>query len=87
VRKLGPSDRLVGAARVAEGAGLQPEALSLGIAAGYSFDHPDDPIARTLQQRIVREGLEAVLEDVSHIRPDEPLGVLILEGYRKLKLA
>jgi mannitol-1-phosphate 5-dehydrogenase len=85
VRKLGPADRLVGAARLAEGAGLQPEALSIGIAAGYCFDHPDDPIAQALQQRIAREGLEAVLKDVSQIQPEEPLGAQVLAGHRKLR--
>jgi mannitol-1-phosphate 5-dehydrogenase len=85
VRKLGPADRLVGAARLAEGAGLQPDALSLGIAAGYCFDHPDDPIAQTLQQRIAREGLEVVLQDVSQIQPEEPLGRLVLASHRKLR--
>lgn len=84
-RKLGPADRLVGAARLAESAGLQPEALSLGIAAGYCFDHPDDPIAQSLQRRIAREGLEAVLKDVSQIRPEEPLGARVLAGYRRLR--
>jgi mannitol-1-phosphate 5-dehydrogenase len=85
VRKLGPADRLVGAARLTEGAGLQPETLSLGIAAGYCFDHPDDPIAQSLQQRIAREGLEAVLVDVSQIGPEEPLGARVLAGHRRLQ--
>jgi mannitol-1-phosphate 5-dehydrogenase len=85
MRKLGPADRLVGAARLAEGAGLQPEALSLGIAAGYCFDHPDDPIAQSLQQRIAREGLEAVLVDVSQIEPEESLGARVLAGHRRLR--
>ncbi len=34
LRKLGPTDRLVGAARLAEKARVTPEALSVGIAAG-----------------------------------------------------
>ncbi len=85
VRKLAPADRLVGAARLAEGAGLQPEALSLGIAAGYCFDHPDDPIAQSLQQRIAREGLMAVLKDVSQIQPEEPLGARVLASHRRLR--
>jgi len=85
LRKLGPVDRLVGPARLAEQAGVRPEALSLGIAAGYCFDHPDDPLAGELQQRIRRDGLETVLADVSKIRKDELLGKLVLENYGRLR--
>ena len=43
-RKLGPTDRLIGAARLAENASCSPNALSWGIAAGYCFDDANDPI-------------------------------------------
>ncbi len=84
-RKLGPEDRLVGAARLAERAGVRPESLSWGIAAGYCFDDPDDPLAMALQQCIAAEGFDAVLADVSGIQPDEPLGVLARERYHLLR--
>ncbi|MFQ5809954.1 MAG: mannitol-1-phosphate 5-dehydrogenase, partial [Armatimonadota bacterium] len=84
-RKLGPEDRLVGAARLAERAGVRPESLSWGIAAGYCFDDPDDPLAMALQQCIAAEGFDAVLADVSGIQPDEPLGVLVRERYHLLR--
>jgi mannitol-1-phosphate 5-dehydrogenase len=85
LRKLGPEDRLVGAARLVEKAGGTPEALSWGIAGGYCFDDTDDPLAVTLQQRIAAEGLDAVLADVSGIGPDEPLAALVRERYRRLQ--
>ncbi|MFH1928672.1 MAG: mannitol-1-phosphate 5-dehydrogenase [Chloroflexota bacterium] len=84
LRKLGPQDRLVGAARLAERAGVVPEALSLGIAAGYRFADADDPMATTLQQRLASEGLEAVMADVSGIESDEPLAILVRERYHTL---
>jgi mannitol-1-phosphate 5-dehydrogenase len=85
LRKLGPKDRLVGAARLAEKAGGTPEALSWGIAAGYCFDDANDPLAVTLQQRITAEGFDTVLADVSGIQTDEPLAALVRERYRRLR--
>ena len=85
LRKLGPEDRLVGAARLAERAGETPEALSWGIAAGYCFDDANDPLAMELQARIAAEGLEAVLGDVSDIQADEPLAGLVRERYHRLQ--
>jgi mannitol-1-phosphate 5-dehydrogenase len=85
LRKLGPADRLVSPARLVEQAGVRPEALSLVIAAGYCFDHHDDPLAGELQQRIQRDGLEAVMADVSKIQKDELLGRLVGEQYNRLQ--
>jgi len=85
LRKLGPADRLVGAARMAKAAGVAPGALSWGIAAGYCFDDPDDPLAVTLQRHIASDGLADVLADVSGIQADEPLAGLVQDRYRKLR--
>lgn len=84
-RKLSPTDRLVGAARLAEQAGVTPNALSRAIAAGYCFDDPRDSLAVALQERIAAEGFDTVLADVSGIQPDEPLAALVYEHYRKLR--
>ncbi|MFN2108106.1 MAG: hypothetical protein ACK2UI_00465, partial [Anaerolineae bacterium] len=81
LRKLGPKERLVGAARLAEKANITPDALSLAIAAAYHYDNADDPLAVELQRRIAAEGIEAVMADVSGIQADEPLGKLVLENY------
>jgi mannitol-1-phosphate 5-dehydrogenase len=85
LRKLGPADRLVGAARLAKAAGVAPGALSWGIAAGYCFDDPGDPLAVTLQRRIASDGLADVLADVSGIQADEPLAGLVQDRYYKLR--
>lgn len=85
LRKLGPTDRLVGAARLAERAGVTPDAISWGIAAGYRYDHPADPLAVQLQRRLAAEGLDTVLFDVSRIRPEEQLGTLVRARYAELR--
>ncbi len=84
VRKLAATDRLVGAARLAEQAGMEPTCLSLGIAAAYRFDHPDDPMAQEMQTRLRRDGLDAVMQSVSEIEPGEPLAELVRQHYLKL---
>ena len=84
LRKLDPKDRLVGAARLAE-AGILPDALSYGIAAGYCFDPTDDPIAVSLQQQIKEDGMDVALASVSGILPDEPLAALVRNQYARLK--
>jgi mannitol-1-phosphate 5-dehydrogenase len=84
LRKLAPGDRLVGAARVAEAAGIVPLNLAWGIAGGLAFDAPDDPLAGQLRGRIAQEGIEATLAAVCAIQPAEPLGVAVLERYHKL---
>ena len=84
-RKLGPTDRLVGAARVAEKAGKLPRHLAWGIAAALLFDHGDDSVALGLQQRLRDEGVATVLHDVTGIRPDEPLGACVLRFHHILR--
>lgn len=85
VRKLAPSDRLVGAARVAETAGLLPLNLAWAIAGALAFDSPEDPIAVSLQQRVQAEGLEAVMAALCAINAQEPLGQAVLERHRLLR--
>jgi mannitol-1-phosphate 5-dehydrogenase len=84
VRKLTPNDRLVGAARLAGEAGIIPKGLSLGIAAAYRFNHPDDPIAVELQGRLEAQGLDQVMAEMSGIQPDEQLAGLIRYHYAQL---
>ncbi len=73
IRKLGPSDRLVGAARNALAQGVTPVHLVAGITAALRFDPPADPVALALQARLQAEGLDRVLEAVCGLAPDEPL--------------
>lgn len=85
LRKLGPTDRLVGAARLAEQAGVTPDALSWAIAAGYCFDDPGDPLALKLQERLRAESFDTVLAEVSRIQANEPLAALVREHYQQLR--
>ena len=84
LRKLGPTDRLVGAARLAEQAGLQPDALAWAIAAALLFDDPRDPLAVAMQERIKRAGMNASLAEVASIAPAEPMAARVRRNYRLL---
>ncbi len=84
IRKLAPSDRLVGAARAVLTYGVTPAHLATGIAAALHFGHPADPISVELQARIRARGLDAVLADVCGIGPGEPLHALVSARYRQL---
>jgi len=84
LRKLAPEDRLVGAARLAEQAGVQPLNLAWGIAAALAYDEPSDPMAVRLSERITEEGVAAVMEEITGIRASEPLGEMVLARYNRL---
>ena len=84
LRKLAPSDRLVGAARVAEEAGVMPANLAWGYRRGTGFRRPGGSHGRRTAKAHRSEGVESVLEAVCAIERDEPLGRAVLERYRLL---
>jgi len=84
IRKLGPEDRLVGGARLALKHGIEPDALSWGIAAGLAFDDPRDPQACQLQQMLQEQGLDSVLAQVCGLDPASPLAEMVRERYRRV---
>jgi mannitol-1-phosphate 5-dehydrogenase len=83
-RKLSPDDRLVGAARLAEKAGIPPVAISWGIAAALQFNPPEDSLAIDFQKHLEQAGLDAILAEVCGIQPNEPLAELVRERYQRL---
>lgn len=104
LRKLGPEDRLVGAARLCEKHGIIPAYIAVGIAAGYCCgaegtdcrtmeDHDrsknrggEDPSAVQLQQMIREQGIDAVITEVSGIRPEEPLFMTVRSIYGRFRV-
>jgi mannitol-1-phosphate 5-dehydrogenase len=86
LRKLGPDDRLVGAARLAERHNIRPIGLAWGIAAALAYDRPDDVHAVALQARLSLEGLTHVMWKVCGIREHEPLAVWVRQCYHALKV-
>ena len=85
VRKLSPTDRLVGAARLVEETVGTPRYLAWGIAMALCFDAVEDPVAVALQQRLASEGPAHILQDICQIDPESPLGRNVLAAYALLR--
>ena len=80
IRKLGLTDRLVGAARLALESGIEPVNLVKGIAAATQYYDPKDEEAVELHQILNKKGLRGVLKDICEIDPDSKLGQMIKPG-------
>jgi mannitol-1-phosphate 5-dehydrogenase len=85
IRKLGPDDRLVGAARLVERTGVRPARLAVSIAAALHYDEPGDPAAVELRERLARDGIDGALRNICRIEPGESLAELVHSGVRELK--
>jgi len=85
IRKLGPTDRLVGPARMVITYGGKPEALATAIAAALFYDEPTDPIAQQLKSMRKEKGIPYILETVCKLTDaDILLKNLILEKVELL---
>ena len=73
IRKLSARERLVAPAKLAVEYGLPCRWIVKGIVAALKYSHPDDPQSVVLSQKLSRDGLPAVLEDVCSIGRDSPL--------------
>ncbi len=85
LRKLGPQDRLIGAAKLALEYGIKPEYLSLGIAAALRYDNPEDEKAVKLSRDIREKGIARVLESVCGLDKGGELARMIVEKFRKIE--
>lgn len=83
-RKLGAEDRLVGAARLAEKAGIRPEKLALAAAAALCFYNPADPSAVDLHREIDAAGLEPALRHICGLDPQNGFGHFVAEVWSQL---
>jgi mannitol-1-phosphate 5-dehydrogenase len=83
-RKLGATERLVGAARLAAGAGINPEKLALAAAAALCFYDPADPLAVALHHEVETAGLGPTLSQICDLDPHDGLGGCIAEVWQRL---
>ena len=84
LRKLGPSDRLVGALRLCRDYGVEPENLIFTIASALCYNYKEDEEAAILAKMISENGPGYVLQEVCKIKPEEPIYNAIIEKYNKL---
>ncbi len=84
LRKLGNTDRLVGAANLSLRRGSIPIYLCMGIASALKFSSKDDDEAQTMQKTISDCGPEKILQDICKLKPDDMIFSLILNFYNIL---
>jgi mannitol-1-phosphate 5-dehydrogenase len=83
-RKLSAGDRLLGAARLAEQAGVHPHQLLRAAAAAYCFRDPADAVAARLQEEIRVAGLRRTMHRVSGLGARDRLGQAVARHWRQL---
>ncbi|KAF8541715.1 mannitol dehydrogenase C-terminal domain-containing protein [Trichophaea hybrida] len=85
LRKLGPADRLVGPAKMADEYGLPKKNLLKAIAACLLYDNSEDKQSVQLKKDIQEKGLEEVVEDVLGFKKGSEESALVLQAYKELK--
>ena len=81
LRKLGPRDRLVGAARLCLAFGIEPKNIIFTIAAALCYNYKEDEEAVCLAKMLSEKGAGCVLREVCEIQPEEPIYNAILKKY------
>jgi len=90
LRKLGPGDRIVGAARLCVEQGISPDNIAAVAGAALCYDYSEDPSAVRLQSMIGEKGPEATLAQVAGVDPggagaDGELGRSIIAAYHEMR--
>ncbi len=79
LRKLGPDDRLVGAARLSIKHGGHPATIARAIRRGFLYENGDEGTQRV--RAVYREkGLPGALAEICGLSPDEPLYDMVLKA-------
>ena len=84
-RKLGLNERLLGAAHLAQRAGVAPRNLALAAGAALCFVDPDDASATELDRLMEHDGAERTIQRVCGLRPEHGLGRLVGEDCDRLR--
>ncbi|OON42029.1 hypothetical protein BTJ39_02420 [Izhakiella australiensis] len=85
LRKLGPDDRLIGAARLVQAYDLPVDGIATAIAAALYYDNPQDEHAVALRAMREQHGISHILEHVCQISPDGNLARVVKEKIAYLK--
>ena len=82
LRKLAPADRLVGPLRmVHEQTGKEPPYFSLGVAGALLYRGDDGEQTRELRNRLQRDGVRAVLQQVCGLATTDPFSDAVAARY------
>lgn len=81
VRKLGPTDRLVGGAKLAVEYGVNPVNLCKAIAAALKFNPEGDKTAPRVQELVKTKGVPGTLEELSGLSADSEITKEVVKQY------
>lgn len=84
-RKVGPQDRLVGAALLCMKHGGQPDTLARVLACAYRYPTNDDTPTKLFMRFVDSEGIETALERYSRLALRNPLHKQVREIYEDLE--
>ncbi len=82
VRKLKRQDRLTGAALLCRKNGIMPYYLSMAIAYGYLYNHPEDEASVAINQYIKKYGLKAAVVEFSQLGREPDMVKMIFDHYQ-----
>lgn len=85
IRKLKPSDRLIGPAKIALSVGVKPDAIAMATAAALFYKNETDESAVKLKEMREEKGIRYILENVCELNENDELYQLILEKVEYLK--
>ena len=85
VRKLGPTDRLIGGAKLAVEYGIFPINICTAIAAALRFNPEGDPSAPKIQKMISELGVTKTLVNISGLEEDSDLVKEIVKLYETVE--
>jgi mannitol-1-phosphate 5-dehydrogenase len=85
VRKLGPDDRIIGAAELCRSQGITPDHIATVCAAALCYDYPDDTQTLRLQTMIHQQGVHETLRQTSGVEPSSDFGRKVLTQYEALR--
>ena len=82
IRKLGPRDRLVGAAKLCLEHNITPKNIVKGIYACLKYNYPEDAQAKELQSMLLNKGIKYVINNICKLGNDEKLSGMIINEWR-----
>jgi mannitol-1-phosphate 5-dehydrogenase len=84
IRKLASDERIVAPLMKLKAHGMDYSAHATAVAAALAYDYPGDEQAIKIQERIAKEGVEALLLPLTTIEPDSEEGRSILSEYKRI---
>ncbi|MBN1509754.1 MAG: hypothetical protein JW955_23100 [Sedimentisphaerales bacterium] len=85
VRKLGPDDRIIGAADLCRSQGVMPNHVATVCAAALCYDCPEDTTAMRMQTLIRQQGMAEALRQISNVDPTSDFGRQVMSQYHSLR--